>query len=433
MSAEALVDRLSLVSPAATAERSEVVGAFLAADLDEVGAACADAEAGALVEQLLALAEARRGAGDSVRRIRAVLRGLARAQRTALAEADGVAPLDLDAPGADGLVLPPGYAVRGGCLGILRETPEGPVFDAIAPRPLLIVGAAINRTTGEHLLDLAWPTPYGTTWERRTVPRAIVADRRGLCGLAGFGAPVTSGNAAQLVSFEAAFEAVNADRLAPRQVVERMGWVDLGAGARAFVVGREVLGADGDPIELRPLDGADDVIAGWRTAGTLAEWRAAVEPAIAAYPVAGLLYLAALASPLLEPLGLAPFMVDVAGETSHGKSTVLRLAASVWGDPADGAGVFGSWGATEAGLERTAATVGHLPLLLDDTQRAGGQRAADLARMLYLLASGQGKRRGSPDGVRPAVVPVVRHLAPLDPCNVAASCRHGSCETGRDR
>lgn len=106
--------------------------------------------------------------------------------------------------------------------------------------------------------------------------------------------------------------------------------------------------------------------------------------------------MAALASPLLDVLDRPSFFVDLAGDTSTGKSTALELAASVWGSPDGKRGVFKSWDATAVGLERTAETLGCLPVLLDDTKLAD----KNVAQNLYRLASGQGKIRGKPDGLR---------------------------------
>jgi len=109
---------------------------------------------------------------------------------------------------------------------------------------------------------------------------------------------------------------------------------------------------------------------------------------------------AALVPPLMAFLPTLPnFIVDYCGPTSEGKTTTLRFAASAWGCPDErSGGLIRSWDATRVWIERTAALLGHLPLFLDDTKRA--RRREEVARVLYDLANGLGRGRGSITGPR---------------------------------
>jgi hypothetical protein len=51
-------------------------------------------------------------------------------------------------------------------------------------------------------------------------------------------------------------------------------------------------------------------------------------------------------------------------------------------------------------LQKLAGFTGNLPLCLDDTKLAGGARARDTGQILYRLASGHGRMKGKPDGLR---------------------------------
>ncbi len=378
-----------------------VLGAFRALDLAEVVEALADRRTEHLADRFLSHVGGVRGLGQRTRELRRALEKQARElRRERVREARAGGELYSPPAGLDAYVIPPGWDCGRSGIARLEERRDGDLARVpVAYRPLFVVGAARNRTTGARYVDLCWPAPDSGEEVRRTVPREVIADRRSLVGLSSQGAPVTSGNAGELVAFLAACEAVNADRLLARVLVEGMGWAALGGTGRAFVLGREVIGPASGAVEVRPMEGAEDVLDGWRARGDAADWRAAVS-GVMDYPVPGVLYLAALASPLLPIIGCPPFVVDLAGETSHGKSTALRLAASVWGDPRDGRGVFHTWDGTEVGIERLAATVGCLPLLLDEAKRSGGARARSVPRILYALASGQGRRRGKPGGLR---------------------------------
>ena len=406
-------------------ERAAALGAVMAGDLAPLAAAFYDPKLRPEVERQLALLAGVDGLTGRATSLRRAVSAKAKAHGAREAAALMVpTDLDGDAPcGLDGFRMPPGYQIRGGALVQVQPKSDFDLFYPVAPRPLFIVGAAVNPATGQHFVELAWQATTGRD-ERRTVPRKEVFGLRDLTALAAFGAPVNQLNAGAVMAYLSAFEELNSDLLTPRLLVDRMGWADLDGDGRAFVVGEEVFGPGADRLELRPMDGAGDVVAGWKVAGTDAGWRAAVCPVLAAYPVPGVLYLAALASPLLAILGCDPFVVDLAGETSHGKTTAAKLAASTWGDPREGRGVMHSWDGTTVGVERLASTVGNLALFLDETKRAGGPRKADPGEVLYALASGHGKRRGTTWGMgelnRWSLVAISTGEAP-----VTSSAEHG--------
>ena len=269
-------------------------------------------------------------------------------------------------------------------------------FTTITNQWIVIVGRSWAPETGEHFVDLMWPSlggRGGTTV--KTVPRAVIGSPGPLRELAAYGAPLCQ-DPRQLVGFLGALEAANENSFETRVSVRTMGWAKLPGNVRVFVLGSEVLGTGGEAVEVRPMEGAETAMAGWGRGGSVAEWSEALADPLQRFPVLGVFYLAALASPLLEVLDRPSFFVDLAGDTSTGKSTALELAASVWGSPDGKRGVFKSWDATAVGLERTAETLGCLPVLLDDTKLAD----KNVAQNLYRLASGQGKIRGKPDGLR---------------------------------
>ncbi|MBK9649641.1 MAG: DUF927 domain-containing protein [Deltaproteobacteria bacterium] len=120
---------------------------------------------------------------------------------------------------------------------------------------------------------------------------------------------------------------------------------------------------------------------GFRAEGSWAGWIASVTHAVP-YPAVFLGLYAALVPPLL---GLLPhssnFILDLCGETSLGKTTALRLAASAWGCPDErGSGLLFSWDASRVFIERAAALGDFLPLFLDDTKRA--RRREDVGHTL---------------------------------------------------
>ncbi|MCI5049237.1 MAG: DUF927 domain-containing protein [Rickettsiales bacterium] len=81
------------------------------------------------------------------------------------------------------------------------------------------------------------------------------------------------------------------------------------------------------------------------------------------------------------------------GNSSIGKSTTLKVAASVWGGN-DERDFIEQWRATSNALERLAETHTDSLLLLDELGQADSR---DIADTIYMLANNQGKKRMSKD------------------------------------
>lgn len=80
------------------------------------------------------------------------------------------------------------------------------------------------------------------------------------------------------------------------------------------------------------------------------------------------------------------------GKSSTGKSTALKAAASVWGDPSN---YLRQWRATANGLEGLAALHNDGLLILDELEQVDPREAGEIA---YMLGNGQGKARASRTG-----------------------------------
>ncbi|MFQ5901953.1 MAG: DUF927 domain-containing protein, partial [Thermodesulfobacteriota bacterium] len=83
---------------------------------------------------------------------------------------------------------------------------------------------------------------------------------------------------------------------------------------------------------------------------------------------------------------------------STGKTTVLELASSIWGNPhKESGGLIFSWDSTRVFLERMANFFCDIPIFPDDSQTVDDRT---MKSMLYQIANGVGKGRGSVTGIR---------------------------------
>jgi uncharacterized protein (DUF927 family) len=103
----------------------------------------------------------------------------------------------------------------------------------------------------------------------------------------------------------------------------------------------------------------------------------------------------AFAGPLVDLVGGEGGGLNLYGQSSRGKTTALKVAASVWGRGASDPGFVRSWRATANAQEATAAIVTDTLLCLDEIGVAEGR---DAAAAVYQLTSGVGKGRSARDG-----------------------------------
>lgn len=176
--------------------------------------------------------------------------------------------------------------------------------------------------------------------------------------------------------------------------VSRTGWHKIGAG-RVFVLPKEVIGAPPGHRVILETSGRER--APFNAGGTLEDWRRCV--AAVASGNSRLLFsiCCAFAGALLEMTGDDGGGFNLKGSSRVGKTTALRLAASVWGgEPGEGAKAFiRAWRATGNALESIAAVHSDTLLCLDEM---GQVDAKELGEISYMLANGQGKTRADRSG-----------------------------------
>ena len=128
--------------------------------------------------------------------------------------------------------------------------------------------------------------------------------------------------------------------------------------------------------------------------GELAKWHAQARRLITT-PGLCVALATSLGGALLTRLGRGSFIINLCGDSSAGKTTALKLAASVWGDVQD---VLRSWDSTRNALEGLASASNDACLPLDELQRflsdAGGQ---EVSRAIHTLAGTTGRARMTRD------------------------------------
>ena len=172
-------------------------------------------------------------------------------------------------------------------------------------------------------------------------------------------------------------------------IVERTGWHEVGS--------RKVFVLPDKPIGL--IENESFIIPGSTTApfakrGTLADWQASVGSFVAGHSRAVFAVSLGFAGPLLGLLGQEGCGFNLFGQSSRGKTTLAKAAASVWGK-GDIPGFVRSWRSTANALEATAALHSDTLLVLDELSIVDPREAYAAA---YQLTGGTGKGRAARDG-----------------------------------
>ena len=296
-----------------------------------------------------------------------------------------------DAPTPDA-IIPEGW--EGSADGIF--TPSGDFI----PAKVVISRVETNVDTNNVYYQLAFNT--GDGWHLVTETGSDLMNNRKAIGLADHGLPITSNNSAAIVEYLHLFLNLNRDSLPHGLVTSQLGWVDNGADQHGFLCGNQFIPTfESSPrVTFRGKDTGDQQIAeAISRRGTMEAWRE-VWGLLQSLPKSLLFLYASFAPALLKWLKTGNYVLSLAGPTSTGKSTVLKIAASVWGNPdmTSACSYIESWDATKVGRELRIGLFSDHPVIFDDTKNAHSE--SDVSQTVYDVATGRGRTRGTPKGLR---------------------------------
>ena len=165
--------------------------------------------------------------------------------------------------------------------------------------------------------------------------------------------------------------------------VERTGW-----HGGVFVMPEQTLGGSDERILFQSASAAPGT---FKQRGKLADWQKHVAAPCAGNTRLVFAICTAFAPVLLDCTGMESGGFHYRGDSSTGKTTALRVAASVWGGPE----YLQRWRATDNGLEALAAQHSDCLLVLDEISQVDPKAAGEVA---YMLANGSGKARANRTG-----------------------------------
>lgn len=272
-----------------------------------------------------------------------------------------------------GRILAPGLYHHG-----IRDDAETDVFVC---SPLEVLAITCDER-GENYGRLVRVLPHGATaWREWAVPMQMLAgdgsELRGVLLAMGVVIPYKQRQA--LMDYLMG-------HTPPRHVTAATctGWLS----PTVFVMPRRVIGGGNVVFQSTQADGHE-----YDSGGELAAWQSEVAAPCVGNPSMILGMCAALAGPLLAPLGVPGGGFHLLGDSSSGKSTSLEVGCSVWGKPDD---FKRTWNATSTGLEGVAAMRNDTLLMLDEISEANPH---DIGGIVYALGNGTGRQRGKVSGL----------------------------------
>jgi len=236
---------------------------------------------------------------------------------------------------------------------------------------------------------LRWQDPDGRTHTWPMPKSLLYGDGAALCAaLADQGLGLAPGTKARnlLLGYLAA-----ASPSARITCVPRCGWHEM-EGHCIFVLPDRTIGSVAGGAVV--LQAPTTICSPFAVRGTLSEWQEQLTRHCEGNARLVFVVAAALASPLLHLIGAEGGGFHLHGSSSQGKTTLLQVAASVWGC-GDRTGYVGTWRATANGLEGVAALHSDALLVLDELGQAEARAVAEAG---YMLAQGIGKARAGRTG-----------------------------------
>ncbi|EPC4024978.1 DUF927 domain-containing protein [Aeromonas salmonicida] len=298
-----------------------------------------------------------------------------------------VVPLHLvrDGKTAEGQALPEGFEIKGDrlCAWMLMGRGEDAQQELV---PISSPVRVLAETSDEHGRGygrlLEWQDSAGRV-RRWAMPVRSLIPRNGeevFTALLDAGLPfIELGHKRKLAAYLMSCQ--------PEQritCVERTGW-----HGRAYVLPGGSIGPEAEGVILQT---AGYAASDFTERGTLAEWQQEVAALAVGNSRLCFALSLAFAAPLLTLVGMEGGGFHLKGESTDGKTTIMKAAASVYGNPDR---YCQTWRATGNAIEGIAGRRNDALLCLDELGELDGKEAGQVA---YMLANGQGKGRSKQDG-----------------------------------
>lgn len=247
-----------------------------------------------------------------------------------------------------------------------------------SPVPIVPTKLIKNVESGAESVELAFK--IGEKKHVVTCARSDIADKNKIVRLSDMGVFVTSDTSKDLVKYLNDCIALNIGIFPQTRSISRLGWYE-----EKFI---------GYPCDIE-FSGTAQLKNALSQKGSPKEWSDCIKAQIESSLEFRLLMAASFASPLIELLGLLPFIVHLWGTSGTGKSIAVKAAASVWGDPSGA--MYISMNNTINFMQVRAAGLRNLPFCADELQTIKNNRDKKKLRNYddFIMQMTESKERGA--------------------------------------
>ncbi|MFW2431596.1 DUF927 domain-containing protein [Staphylococcus cohnii] len=284
--------------------------------------------------------------------------------------------------------IPEPYLIKGKWLYLEKEkkNTKGEVIDIVhiylTSTPPYITERYKNVETGEFYYELEFEDAK-RKYKLPVLARDITQGKY-LVELASKGLEVTQNEAGNLVQYLSFYRRFN--KIPDYDVATRLGNIN-GHFISPYAEDQQ----DNQYKIFNADKGYQALIDAFETKGNIDDYIKGVFNPIKDNPMVMMMFYSSLGSVLLKDFDVDPFVSEISGRTSSGKTFTLKICASIWGNRK----LVTEWNATNVSVERMASFLNSFPLIKDDTRKA--DNPFRIPNIVYQFSGGQSKGRGNSD------------------------------------
>ncbi|NKE84887.1 DUF927 domain-containing protein [Staphylococcus arlettae] len=284
--------------------------------------------------------------------------------------------------------IPEPYLIKGKWLYLEKEKKnnKSEVIDIahiyITSTPPYVTERYKNIESGEFYYELEFEDSK-RKYKLPVLARDITQSKY-LVELASKGLEVTQNEAANLVQYLSFYRRFN--KIPDYDVATRLGNIN-----GHFISPYDEDKQDNQYKIFNADKGYQALIDAFETKGSIDDYINGVFEPIKDNPMVMMMFYSSLASVLLKDFDVDPFVSEISGRTSSGKTFTLKICASIWGSRK----LVTEWNATNVSVERMASFLNSFPLIKDDTRKS--DNPFRIPSIVYQFSGGQSKGRGNSD------------------------------------
>lgn len=251
-------------------------------------------------------------------------------------------------------------------------------------QPILITKRVVNIENNTEKFEIAY---YDLdNWKYKYISRTTLSNYASVTKLVDYGIDVTSANAYAFVNYINDLYTYNKNKIPVVYSLSRLGWVDNNYKEfLPFTNSNIICDCEGEMKKIMEFYHEQGDYNSWLNAMYNCRKKNIVKIVMSS----------SFSSILIKMIGINGFITHIYGDRGKGKTVLLMLAMSIWGNPSLGK-LTNSINNTLFALECKAHFLQNLPFSGDELQNVDKYEINN-DTLIYMIANGSGKGRGDKD------------------------------------